>query len=262
MDKQKIDSLIQDTLYQATDNLKAPSGLQQSIHETIKKQSKEVVFMRKFGWKKMIVAAAALCILGSMVAIGAGRITSTVSSSSPTANQFPAFEDLEKAEAELGYPIQKVKEFSNGYQYAKGNIDPVQAMDDNGTVVDTYQDLSLLYTNSEKKKINLSISRPAADLPEPNVGSKESRDISGVPVSYNCDHYKFYPADVTPSEEDLKAEANGELYLSYGTSEIEESYFYSVTWSLDGILYNLYTMDNPLSADEMFTMAKELIEVQ
>ena len=59
---------------------------------------------------------------------------------------------------------------------------------------------------------------------------------------------------------DKKAEANGELVFSYGSSKVEIKEVQSVLWAEDGIHYCLMQIDGKLSADELAEMAKEIIE--
>ena len=263
MEEKKLDSVIRDTLYQASKDLNVSSDLHKKIHEEINGKSKEAIYMRHFGWKKLVVVAAALCIMGSMAAVAAGKIAYTTTGSSINDNQYPTFADLKSAETKLGYPVKAVEGFSNGYTYEKGNIHKVDAMDENQNLVTSYDDLWLYYQNSAGARLNFIVSKPPMGGDEPSVAALESRNIGDIAVSYSCDKYKFFPPDVTPSDEDLKAEQNGELYISYGSSEIETSYAYHVDWVQDGVTYSLMGMGDEgtqMGADEMFQMAKEVIE--
>ena len=53
MEEKKLDSVIRDTLYHASKDLNVSSDLQKRIHEEIDGQSKEAIYMRRFGWKKL-----------------------------------------------------------------------------------------------------------------------------------------------------------------------------------------------------------------
>ena len=61
-------------------------------------------------------------------------------------------------------------------------------------------------------------------------------------------------------EEKLKkAEENGELVFSYGSPEAKISEVQSVTWTKDGMLYQLLQIDGKLSAGELSKMAEEIL---
>ena len=62
------------------------------------------------------------------------------------------------------------------------------------------------------------------------------------------------------TDEDKKAEENGELVFSWGSAEVDIIEVQSVTWSENGTHYLLMQMDGKLSADELTDMAAEAIE--
>lgn len=262
MEDKKFDSLIQDTLYQAIKNLNTSPDLPSRIHTQINGKKKEAFYMRRFGLKKLVVVVAALCILCSMGAVAAGKITSLTSSSRNTDNQYPAYSDVTKAEDELGYVVNAVEVFSNGYKYQKGNIQTVNGLDDDGNVVGNYRELLLDYQNAAGKNLNFIVCRPLNSEEGVSVPAKETRDMNGISVSYYSDHYKFFPADVTPSEEDMKAMEAGELYISYGSDKVIDSYASHIDWVQDETHYSLMSMDAKFEADEMYQMAKEVIEAK
>ena len=61
------------------------------------------------------------------------------------------------------------------------------------------------------------------------------------------------------TEEDKKAEENGELVFSWGSDEVEISKVSSVQWVKDGIQYMLMQIDGKLSENELRDMAADLI---
>ena len=84
--------------------------------------------------------------------------------------------------------------------------------------------------------------------------------IDGVDILYHSYTNKIVPSDYRMTDEDKKAEANGELVFSYGSSKVEIKEVQSVLWSEDGIHYSLMQIDGKLSANELAEMAKEIIE--
>ncbi len=61
------------------------------------------------------------------------------------------------------------------------------------------------------------------------------------------------------TDDDKKAEENGELVFSYGSSKVEISEVQSVSWRNNGIQYQLLQIDGKLSAKELVDMAAEVI---
>ena len=65
----------------------------------------------------------------------------------------------------------------------------------------------------------------------------------------------FVPPDYEPSDEEKEKEAAGELYISYGSSQVEHSSVQSMIWEEEERVYILTTMDNPITAEELAHMA-------
>ena len=75
------------------------------------------------------------------------------------------------------------------------------------------------------------------------------------------ERYIFLPPDGQPTKEESELEAEGELFISYGTDEREEKLFKSVAWKKEGLSYLLSTYDEDLDIDELLEMAREVIEI-
>jgi hypothetical protein len=67
------------------------------------------------------------------------------------------------------------------------------------------------------------------------------------------------PADYELTEEDIANQAKDNYYISYGSDEVEITQSTGVTWTKDGVSYNLAGMDLNLTGDEMFDMAEEIL---
>ena len=61
------------------------------------------------------------------------------------------------------------------------------------------------------------------------------------------------------AEENKRAEESGELVFSYGSSEVEIKQVQSVTWTKDGVQYQLLQIDGRLSPEELAGMAEEVL---
>ncbi len=70
---------------------------------------------------------------------------------------------------------------------------------------------------------------------------------------------KLVPTGYKFTDEDKKAEANGELVFSYGSSKVERKEVQSVSWTVDDMHYELMQIDGKLSANELKDMAAEVI---
>lgn len=85
------------------------------------------------------------------------------------------------------------------------------------------------------------------------------KTADGTDIYYYSYTNKIVPADYKMTDEDKKAEADGELIFSSGSSDIQISEVQSVTWVKGNIQYQLMQMDGALSRDELAEMAEEVI---
>ena len=83
------------------------------IHRRIEE---ETGMRKKWSWKKVLVTAAAVCVVGSVTAIAAGRIVGIESHSSwkEAVNQYS---EAQKMGEELNLTLQIPENFSNGYTF-------------------------------------------------------------------------------------------------------------------------------------------------
>lgn len=260
MKKEKIDSLIEETLKNRVSCISMTSNLEQRIKQEIHGENKEDLKMGRFSKKKVLVLAAVMCLAGSIVAIGAGKITGYISSTYNNRPDITSYENIEIAEKKLGCPINTVDQFVNGYQFDRGYLLDVQGVDNEQHVLATYPEAILEY-----KKGNLMASltiQNAQNVTEESEGKHEVKIPYGnIDIAFNNDHYKFVPEDYQITKTEQAAIDAGELSISYGTDKIELSEFNSVSWNQEGAHYLLYTMgDDVLSQAELLAMAKEIID--
>ena len=79
---------------------------------------------------------------------------------------------------------------------------------------------------------------------------------------YRADQYLFVPPDYQVSEEEQARADAGELFVSYGTDQVENQVIKGVTWTDGGISYSMITFDSSLTPEEMVQMAGEVIDNQ
>lgn len=84
--------------------------------------------------------------------------------------------------------------------------------------------------------------------------------MNGVTLAFRDTAYLFVPPDYQPTDEEKKQERAGELAISYGSDEVENRQFQSVSWTQDSVEYSLYGFDTGLDSEEMLSMAAELVK--
>ena len=205
--------------------------------------------------KIALIAVAATLVMGITVFAASGLITSWFSSSSgiPDYNSLPSAEQVKK---DIGHEAVLIESFENGYTFENGNIINNNLTDENNNSVEKFKSVMFRY---EKDGDVVNFSQDKYDSNMETVGDVVDT-IGGVDILYHSYTNKLVPGDYKMTDEDKKAEANGELVFSYGSSKVEIKEVQSVLWAEDGIHYSLMQIDGKLSADELAEMAKEIIE--
>lgn len=238
------------------------------ITDTIKKridaeiyQRKEEKNMKHFGMKRVVIGVAAACLLlsGGVYASKTAGFRSSMSALGFA--QYASFEKLEKAEQELGYEVDCVEAFSNGYHYAGGNIHEVDAIDEDGNTTYTTKQLTLEYEKEGEPGIALYIEKPVEIIADEKQADAV-RWCGDVKAEYKLYTYKFVPGDYELTPEDEENQARDDYYISYGSSEVEIQLDHTVTWEKEGISYHLMGFDLNLTPEEMLTMAEEIIQAK
>lgn len=226
-------------------------ALRQQVMDRIKEERP----MKHSKWrvKKIALIAAAMCILGSAAAMAAGKFSATTSHSSAN-EEFTSYGEIAKVKKEYGIPfeIKAPETFENGFTFKSGRPVHVSGVDEQGNETGLPVEMHLVYGKAGMADISL---RQGKARPGDEVSAN-----GDIRYHYTQDHYKFVPPSYELTEADKAAEAAGELYISYGSDQIEEIIVSSVLWSAEGVSYNLMSFDTALTQNEMIEMAKEIME--
>ncbi|MBD5549799.1 MAG: hypothetical protein HDQ96_01290 [Lachnospiraceae bacterium] len=268
--KTRYEDKIKMALEMQTGNISASGTLKQKIDEKIRGQEKIVsiplpekqeVSMKKsaqnkghFSVKKFVVGVAAACLLlsgGVFAGKTAGYITAG------TMGTF-SYDELDKAEAKLGFSPDVVENFSNGYSFAEMAVEKTSATDKNGKEIYSFPELYVGYVKGDSKDISLF----ADQKPEKGEQAKtpDLTDQCGdIALRYDVYTYKFVPVGYELTEEDKANLERDDYEISEGADSVTFSQVTNVTWEKDGTYYVLLGMDTALSGEEMIGMAKEII---
>ena len=93
--------------------------------------------MRKWNMKRVFVVAAAVCVLGTITAVAAGKVVYTSGGGSHL-DDF-TYDKLGEMETKLGYTTNAPEVFSNGYRYDEEG-QPDQTFDHNGITLNYTRD--------------------------------------------------------------------------------------------------------------------------
>lgn len=205
--------------------------------------------------KIALIAVAATLVMGITVFAASGIISQWFSSSS----SIPDYETLPTAEQivkDIGYEAVTIEEFSNGYKFNNGSIVDNALADETGNVAEKFKSVSFRY---EKDGDEVIFSQDKFNSTVETSG-KVIASIDDVDLYYDSYTNKLVPGDYKMTDEDKKAEENGELVFSYGMDEVKIVEVQAVSWQKDNTRYQLLQIDGNLSADELAEMAKEIIE--
>lgn len=87
----------------------------------------------------------------------------------------------------------------------------------------------------------------------------ETFEYNGIRLVYSKEHYRFVPPEYQVSEEEQAQMDAGELIISYGSPEVQDSEIQSLNWQADEISYGLMIFDSTITPAELVQMAEEII---
>lgn len=229
--------------------------IKQNVNTRIESASNE----RKLDFMKSkkrfaFIAAAAILVLGVTVFAASGIVKtwSSHSSSSPDYETLPTAQEVKK---DIGYDAVLIESFENGYKFKNGSVVKNDFSDENGNSLEKFKSVDFRY-EKDGDKVYFSQNKYNSETDrEGEIIANEN----GTDIYYYSYTNKLVPPDYELTDEDKKAEENGELIFSYGSSKIEVSKLQSVNWEKDGIHYLLMQIDGKLSPEELCDMAREAI---
>ena len=127
--------------------------------------------------------------------------------------------------------------------------------DDNGNSVEKFKSVDFRYTKNDD---TVYFSQDKYNSEIENTGDVIATE-KGIDIYYYSYMNKCVAGNYKLTEEEKKAEENGEIVFSYGVEKDDIVKVQSVSWVKDGIHYELMQMDGKLSANELAEMAIEAI---
>lgn len=256
MRRDEWDEAIQGALERSAKKVEIDPLAKERIRFAIIREKKEEKRMRKTSWKKVVCAVGVLCMLCAGGAVAAGKIAG-YSSGSSVMDDIHEYDEMKKdADKKLGYDVKMPEKFANGYTFSRGQVITVNANDTDGNHVDAFPELSVTYHKAGEADVFFSVSK----------WSEEEKRGTMLPINeeltayYTVDHYRMVPPDYQVSEEEKAQMEKGELFVSYGTDQIEDKYIKSIDWEENGAVYRLMILDETvMDENDFLAMAKEVL---
>ena len=83
-------------------------------------------------------------------------------------------------------------------------------------------------------------------------------ESDGMTYYFSQSNYLFVPEGYELTADEKKAAADGELFISEGSSKREEEVYTNLSWNEDGKQHLLFGADLDMSAEELLDMAKQI----
>ncbi len=247
---------IKDVLTLECDGLTASQDLKDRIDEEIL-TSQEAKSMKHLSAKKIIIGVAVGCLLISGGAFAAGHAVS-LSSHSDWREGCNSYSGMEEQEKKLGYQVDSVEQFTNGYTFAKAVVGESEGRDQDRNKVYTNKFMSIEYARDAEPTVSLYIEKPAESYARSNPA--EATKVCGdITLYFDSATYKFVPPDYELTAEDKTNQEKGNYFISFGSDTVEMQKSAVVEWTKNGIQYQLIGFDLNLTADDMFDMAEEVM---
>ncbi|MCI8511006.1 MAG: hypothetical protein HFE83_03295 [Lachnospiraceae bacterium] len=263
MDDFVLEKKIKAALAKKSEDVHADGLAALRIRTRVNQRIKEETGMKKRNWKQIIIATAAICILGSMSAMALGKVKYTSSHSSRN-EDITDFASAKSMQNSYDASVKVIENFSNGYAFKRATPTYQQGHDEEHNVVDNYTAMDFTYGKEGCTDVSLSATRISS-------GTAQNPDqiltlADGTELRFTRTLNKFLPPDYEGNyeltEEEKELEKAGKLNIAYGSSEVETISSEAVTWQQDGITYCLFMMSDEMSGDELLQMAKELSEIK
>lgn len=254
----RADEKMKEWFREEADRIPVPADMKTQIDRRIK-DAERSRRMKRFSMKKVVLAAAAVALLGSVTAAAAGRLAYTASHSS-MADQVTDYSALAGVEEEVGFAFPAPETFSNGFRFAYAVPVDSSDYDEEGNVVSSYKAVDLNYTDGTQE-VTFMISPGSSSEEEgraPGSTPVWSGEKEGISLTVTRTVHRFVPPDYELTEEDRKAQEDGSVVFSYGSEAVEEMVSYDCTFEKDGLSYCVLGFDLTMEPEELAGMAAEL----
>ena len=219
--EQDFDSTVKAALHKSCGGISASEELKRRIDETIC-NGQEDNSMKHLSVKKLCIGVAAACLLVSGGAVFAGGASYFVSSSA-TEPAYTDYRDMGKAEKELGFAVDSVERFANGYAFDGVSVESRGAYTEETGKLYSIPTMDIRY-RKDGKLIDLNVNEKVGDGTE-GVKTKQSdvtRTCGDITLRYNEYTNKIVPSSYEMTEEDKLNEQRDDYHFVYQSVTVQE----------------------------------------
>lgn len=217
--------------------------------------------MKKKTIPRVAVIAVVLILATTGAVFAAGKIRS-ITSHSRSSYDYTTAEEINGVleEADIAAFPESLGEV---FEMDGGNLVTNEGLDEEDSVVDSWESVSVTYKDKEDRKLYVDVSRNAAlygedrdTWPEPT----EKRIVQNVEVRYDHSEHFMVPPDYEVDEKTKeRVEKDDHFAIGYGVPEPVTMFFDTVQFTLDDAEYEVFSSDG-ISGDGLFAIAEQLME--
>ena len=240
----------------------AKDRLCKKIQSAANGSERENTTMKKWTLPKIAAAAVAVLALSGGGAYAAGVITGSYTQVSTSDYKYD-YSAIGKAMDQAGIQAYIPESFSVGYTYEAAAVLTTHDTDESGNVVNSYPDLSIVYKDASDNRLNLDL-YDAANITDESTDPNATCEIDGITVYYDYIEYVCVP-DKDYLDNTLDPEIRDRVYneghfgVMFDFAEEDYCAYSNICFQKDNVFYCIHVRDKELSAEELFTVANELI---
>ena len=264
---QMVDEKIAEAFKTEIKDIQVNDQLKERINEQIRlgknranQTIREERTMKRWNTKRRLGVGLIAAAVLATTCFGAGKVVSIGSTGSAMK---VGYDEIDKAEKKLGFEVQAVKDFKNGYAFKELEVIDKQGQDEAQNVIEKYKSADVEYSKEGKPVVSLYIEETGHN--DNTRTAKETDQYKDINLSYYLTHYKSVPEGYQLTDEDKANEAKGDYQIAVGSDEggpIEESEISTVDWEMNGKSYCLLVCNTDMTTAELFDMAKEVIDAK
>lgn len=226
--EQDFDSRVKAALENECDGISVSETLKGRIDAAVCEQQivqEQKTTGKHFGVKKFCIAAAAACLFVSGISVFAGNVDFFVNVSK-MAPDYADYRDMKKVQAKLGYKMDSVERFANGYEFASASIDSQLAYSDENGVMYSVPTADVSY-RKDGKLIDLTVgAAETAAASASDTRPKEPKAVrmcGDITLRYDEVINKIVPQGYELTEEDMINEQRDDFNIVYMTVSEKEN---------------------------------------
>lgn len=211
--EQNDDGRMKAALEKGCEGISASEELKRRIDETIRRKQ-EGNSMKHTSVKKFCISAASACLLVSGITVWAGARAFFVAGSS-IEPEYTNYAMLEEAEKELGYEVDSVERFDNGFTFYGMSVENMQACTEEGDRMYSIPSMNIRYLRGDQE-IDLNVNETVSDM----ASAKEPKAVrmcGDIELRYDEYTNKLVPASYELTEEDKINEQRDDYNIVYTT---------------------------------------------